>query len=58
MRSVQGYKNCVDVGSQADGKTVKWDYRERLEKAARSGSKAKLEVAKVSSWLNEGISFR
>lgn len=27
-----------------------WDYRARLDKAARSGANAKLEVAKVGGW--------
>lgn len=50
----QGYKNCVDVGSRADGRFVNWAYREKLDKAARSGPKAKLEVAKVREGRKEG----
>lgn len=43
----QGYTNCINVRDAKDGRTVDWQYREKLDKAARSGSKAKLEVAKV-----------
>ena len=45
--SLQGYANCINVRDAKDGRTVDWQYREKLDKAARSGSKAKLEVAKV-----------
>jgi len=44
---MQGYTNCINVRDAADGTTVDWEYRTRLDKAARSGSNAKLEVAKV-----------
>jgi hypothetical protein len=37
----------VNVRDAKDGRTVDWDYRARLDKAARSGANAKLEVAKV-----------
>lgn len=50
---MQGYKNCVDVGSRADGKFVNWEYRVKLDKAARSGAKAKLEVAKVRAMTRQ-----
>jgi glutaredoxin/predicted enzyme related to lactoylglutathione lyase len=43
----RGYTNCINVREAAEGKTVDWPYREKLEKAARSGANAKLEVAKV-----------
>lgn len=43
----RGYTNCINVREDAEGTTVDWPYREKLEKAARSGKNAKLEVAKV-----------
>jgi len=43
----RGYTNCINVRDSAEGTTVDWPYRERLEKAARSKENPKLEVAKV-----------
>jgi glutaredoxin len=43
----RGYTNCINVREAAEGTTVDWPYREKLEKAARSGENAKLAVAKV-----------
>lgn len=53
----RGYKNCVDVRDAKDGRKVDWEYRKKLEAAARSGPKAKLEVAKVlaGDYDKEGV---
>uniref|UniRef100_A0A7S2UYR5 VOC domain-containing protein n=1 Tax=Fibrocapsa japonica TaxID=94617 RepID=A0A7S2UYR5_9STRA len=45
----RGYTNCVNVSYQEGGRSVDWDFRTKLEAAARSGESAKLEVAKVSA---------